>query len=388
MRLLPIDYAVRSLLRSKPRLMMSLFGSATVVLLVTAASAFVRGMEASLVQSGSSDNVILLGTGSEESVERSEISAAVPSQVAAAVPGIRTRLGMPLVSPEVHMALMVATGRDAAPVGQAVFRGVTPTAFAVHPQVRLIEGRVFNPGEDELIVGSLTHTRLGVPREALRVGASLWLDGREWRIVGRYAAPGTVMDAEVWCPLPALQILTRRDTLSCVVVTLDGATFADMETFALSRLDLELSALTEETYYRQLVAFYRPIRLMVWVTALLIALGGILGGLNTMYSAFAARAREVGMLQSLGYSRWAVVVSFVQESLLVAMAGGLLGSVVALVFLDGLAVRVSMGAFGLAVDGTVVAVGIVSGIVLGAVGSLPPAVRALGLPVAEALKAV
>jgi ABC-type antimicrobial peptide transport system permease subunit len=173
-----------------------------------------------------------------------------------------------------------------------------------------------------------------------------------------------------------------------VVITLDDAEFADVEAFAASRLDLELAALREGTYYRKLVAFYRPVRLMVWVTALLIALGGVLGGLNTMYAAFAARAREVGMLQSLGYSRWAVVASFVQESLLMAMAGGLVGSAIALVFLDGFAVRVSMGAFGLVVDGTVTGIGVLSGMVLGAVGSLPPALRALNLPVAEALKAV
>ncbi|MBT3377329.1 MAG: ABC transporter permease [Lentisphaerae bacterium] len=388
MRLLPFEYAVRNLTRSKLRLSMSLGGSAIVVLLVVSACAFVRGMEQSLMRSGSPHNVILLGAGSEESVERSEVGASVPGQVAASIPGIRSKLGVPFVSPEAHMALTLATAPDGPSDAQAVFRGVTSSAFLVHPQVRITAGRVFAPGRDEVIIGALAATRLGLPEQDLAVGRRIWVDGREWQIVGRFEAPSTVMDAEIWCPLTSLQILTRRDSLSCVVLTLGDAEFPDVETFAMSRLDLELSALREDDYYGKLVAFYRPIRLMVWVTALLIATGGVLGGLNTMYAAFGARAREVGMLQALGFSRWSVVVSFLQESVLVASAGSLAGVGLALGILDGVAVRVSMGAFGLSVDGLTVAVGIISGVVLGAVGALPPALRCLRLPVTEALKSV
>jgi putative ABC transport system permease protein len=370
-------------------MLMSLGGSAGVVLLVTAAFAFVKGMESSLVQSGSPSNVILLGAGSEESVERSQISASSPGQIAASVPGIRTALGVPLVSPEVHMALNVSLGKGQPTGTQAVFRGVTPAAFMVHPQVRISEGRAFRPGEDEVLVGSLAHARLGVPDDRLAVGKSLWIDGREWRIAGRFEAPGTVMDAEVWCPLASLQILTRRDSLSCVVVTLgEDGDFADVDAFAMSRLDLELSAIRETDYYRQLSEFYRPIRMMVVVTAALISLGGVLGGLNTMYAVFASRSREVGMLQSLGYPQGAVVVSFIQESVLISMAGGLVGVGFALFALDGVAVRVSMGAFGMVVDSSVMAIGLATGIVLGVVGAMPPTLRALRLSIAEALKSM
>jgi ABC-type antimicrobial peptide transport system permease subunit len=197
------------------------------------------------------------------------------------------------------------------------------------------------------------------------------------------------MDAEVWCPLASLQILTRRDSLSCVVVTLgEDGDFADVDAFAMSRLDLELSAIRETDYYRQLSEFYRPIRMMVVVTAALISLGGVLGGLNTMYAAFASRSREVGMLQSLGYPQGAVVVSFIQESVLISMAGGLVGVGFALFALDGVAVRVSMGAFGMVVDSSVMAIGLATGIVLGVVGAMPPTLRALRLSIAEALKSM
>ena len=183
-------------------------------MLVIAAAAFIRGMERSLARSGSANNVMLLGAGSEESIERSEISASVPGQAAASIRGIETKLNAPFISPEVHMALAVGTGPDDTPDTQAVFRGVTPTAFLVHPQVRIVEGRMFNPGEDEVIVGALASTRLGLPEDRLAVGHSIWVDGRQWEIVGRFEAPNTVMNAEVWCPLSNLQILTKRDSLS------------------------------------------------------------------------------------------------------------------------------------------------------------------------------
>lgn len=388
MKTLPFDYAVRNLGRSRLRLAMGVLGSALVVLLVIAAGAFVRGMSRSLTRSGSEKNVILLGAGSEESIERSQISASVATQVAASVPGLRSEAGAEFVSPEVHMALGIQTELDVEAKSQAVFRGVTPAAFRVHPQVQIVEGRTFEPGADEVIVGALAATRLGVPEQALTVGRRIRIDDREWTVVGRFAAPNTVMNAEVWCPLANLQILTRRDSLSCVVVTLDTAEFADLDAFAVTRLDLELAAIPETEYYRQLTAFYRPVRTMVWGTALLIGLGGILGGLNTMYAAFASRTREVGMLQSLGYTRYAIITSFVQESWLTACAGTLIGCALSLVLLDSVSVRISMGAFGLSVDGPVLLLGMLSGMILGITGALPPAIRCLGLPITEAMKAV
>ena len=386
-RFLPFDYAVRNLGRSPLRLAMSLLGSTLVVMLVIAAAAFIRGMERSLAQSGSANNVMILGAGSEESIERSEISASVPAQAAASIRGIKTELGMPFISPEVHMALAVGTGSDAAAATQAVFRGVTAAAFLVHPQARIVEGRMFNSGEDEVIVGALASTRLDLPEDRLAVGTSIWVDGRQWKIVGQFDAPNTVMNAEIWCPLSNLQILTRRDSLSCIVLSMGSGEFADADAFASRRLDLELIAMRETDYYRKLTDFYAPVRMMVWITALLIALGGVFGGLNTMYAAFAARVREIGMLQSLGFSRLAVVISFMQESVLAAATGALIGSMICLWLLQGLAVRFSMGAFGLIVDGPTITIGLIAGLVMGLIGSIPPAARCLRMPITESLKA-
>lgn len=387
MRLLPFDYAARNLGRSPLRLLISVLGAVLVVVLATAAFAFVRGMDRSLAGSGAPDNIILLGAGSEESIERSQISTGVASQAQASIFGIRSEAGQAFVSPEIHTALGVALESEGEPVGQVVFRGVSPAAFSVHRQVQIVEGRAANPGSDEIIVGQLAATRLGIPDERLAVGQTLWVDERPLEIVGRFAAPNTVMDAEVWIPLTSVQTLTRRESLSCVVLTLDEGEFADVDLFVKNRVDLELAAIPEAVYYEQLSAFYQPVKMMVWITAILIGAGGLLGGLNTMYAAFASRIREVGTLQSLGYPRRAVAISFVQESVLAAAAGAVIGAALCLVFLDGVSIRFSMGAFGLLLDGTTLAFGIAAGLLLGVIGAIPPTIRCLRMPIAEALKA-
>ena len=394
MRQIPFEYAFRNLGRSPVRLLASLLGAALVVLLVLAAAGFMRGMQRTLTQhSPLHENIILLGAGSEEAIERSQIDAGLATIAAASIPGIKTAGGVSYVSPEIHIALPL---RDQAGGGElpSVLRGVTDAAYLVHPEVEVVAGRRPVAGAEELLVGGLAATRLGVPDERLAVGQTLHLDHRDWTIVGRFAAPNTVMDAEVWVPLTDLQVATKRESsLSCVVLSLAGAsgasgagTFADADLFAKSRLDLEVSAVREADYYAMLNRFFRPIRVMVLITAALIAAGGLLGGLNTMYAAFAARVREIGMLQALGFTRRAIVLSLTEESLFAAACGTLIGLAAGWVVLDGIAVRFSMGAFTLALDAPVVLVGVAAGLLVGLVGALPPAVRCLRLPVTEALK--
>lgn len=284
------------------------------------------------------------------------------------------------------MALVLRTSRESQDELQAIVRGVTTAAFLVHPQARLIEGRLPRPGEYELLVGRLAATRMGVEGASLATGRQLWFDNRAWTITGRLAAPQTVMDAEIWVPLSDLQIATRRQTLSCVVLTLGDATIEDVSVWCAQRLDLELVAMAENDYYAGLLTFYRPVRAMVWVTAALIALGGLLGGVDTMYAAFAARVRELGSLQTLGFPRRALALSFLQESLLATSAGGVLAAAIALCFVDGVAVRFSMGAFALVTDAPVIVGGLAAGAVLAVVGVIPPLWRCLRLPIVEALR--
>jgi len=383
-KLIPWEYAARNLGRNRLRLALSLGGCVLVALLVLAAAAFVRGMEQSLRVSGMGKNVLLIGAGSEESLERSEIGNNVASIAAASVEGVKTELGVPYVSPEVQMASIVQFEKDGTQGELALFRGVTPAAFLVHPQVRIVDGRM--PGPNEMLAGKLAATRMGIAAEKLALGKQIWFDGRPWTISGHFEAPHTVMEAELWTPLKDLQIATKRDNVSTVVITLDDGDLDGVKAFCGSRLDLELVAVSESEYYEKLSTFYKPVQGIVWMTALLVALGGLFGGLNTMYAAFASRSRELGMLQCLGYSRGALIVSMMQESLLIAIAGGLAAVALGFVLLDGLAVRVTMGAFGLSVDASAVSFALGGALALGLCGALPAAWGTLRMPIAEALK--
>lgn len=388
MRQLPFEYAFRNLGRSRLRLVASLFGAAVVVLLVLASGGFVRGMSMMLTRATTlHENVMIMGSGSEEAVERSQIDSSVATIAASSIPGIKEVAGELYVSPEIHMGLPLRERADSEDDLNAVMRGVREAALLVHPEVEIVEGRFPRAGEEELMVGSLAATRLGVPDERLAIGETLYFDERSWEIVGRFSAPNTVMDAEIWVPITDLQIATKRESsVSCVVVSLEGGTYDDVDLFAKSRLDLEISAVREREYYSSIAAFYRPIRVMVMVTSALIASGGLLGGLNTMYASFAARVREIGMLQALGYTRPSIVLSLTEESLFASSVGTVIGIGLGLALLDGLAVRFSMGAFALNLDAPVVLAGIASGLFVGLVGAVPPAARCLRLPIPEALK--
>jgi len=390
MRVLPFEYAVRNLGRSPTRLLLCLLGSALVVLLLLAAGGFVRGMDLALRSTGEANNVILLGAGSEESIERSEVDAGIASMVAASIAGVRSRAGVAYVSPEVHVQLLLKLHAEQAKGPLVLVRGVTPAATLVHASVRIVEGRLPHPGANEVMIGSMFATKMGVAEADVGIGRPLIIEKRSWTIVGRFSAPGTLTDAEVWTPLTDLKEATKRSTDSCVVLTLDpqAAEFADVATFTKTRVDLELAALPEIAYYEKLSEFFAPIRILTWITAGLVAVGGLLGGLNTLYAAFASRVRELGTLQACGFRRIAIAWSLVQESTLATACGALLAAAAGVFLLDGIAVRFSMGAFGLRIDSTVLGVGLSAGLLLGLVGAIPPAWRCLRMEIPVALKAV
>lgn len=387
LQILPFEYAARNLGRSWSRLAAIVAGSALVALLALAAASFVQGMRRGLVVGVNPNNVILMASGSEESIERSEISFSAAGQAEANISGLRETYGVRYVSPEINVALIARESRETGEDLRAVIRGFTPTAYLTHPRAQIIEGRSPRPGADEIMVGELAARKLGLSDQRLAIGQSLYFGDRDWTIVGRFAAPGTMMAGEIWAPLRDVQVATKRDGISCVFLTLGDAEFADVDVFTKIRTDLELAAVREADYYASLLRFFAPVRAMVWTTAMLIGLAGVFGGLNTMYAAFAARVREVGMLQSLGYSRAAIVLSLTQESLLACAAGSLLAAVVALAAIDGIAVRYSMGVFELNVDSAALLYGMGAGLLMGLIGSLPPAIACLRMPIPQALKA-
>ncbi len=379
--MLPFSYAVRNLLRDPWKLFQKVAGSALVVFLIFSAASFNRGMKEVLRASGSPKNVILLGAGSEESVERSEVLPQAEEQIKAGVRGIESRLDTLAVSGEVQYMGTVFLGDEEG--AQALLRGISPAAFEVHREVRMIEGRY--PRTGEVAVGQLAWHTLGVPKDALAIGNKLTFEGQELTVSGIFAAPGTVMESEIWMDRYDLMTLTLRDTFSCVVIRLENEEdFAEAELFTKQRLDLELVAIRESDYYAKLARFYGPIRGMTWLTAGMIAAGAIFGGLNMLYAAFASRIRELATLQAVGFTRKAILVSLIQESLLATLTGTLVAAFLAVVFLEGINVPFSIGTFQLVLTMPVILLGLGVGLILGSFGALPPALRCLGatLPVA------
>ena len=380
--MLPFSYALRNLFRDPSRLLQTVGGSAVVVLLLIAAIALNQGMDSVLSASGSSQNVILLGKGSEESIERSEVGIDAESAAATSISGLKEVLGVTAISGEITYQAPIRTASGVEE--QALLRGVFETALLVHETVRLIEGSF--PGPGEVMVGHLAHRKLGVNQKDLAIGKSLYFGDSEITISGRFTAPGTVLESEIWFDRNDLASLTQRDSLSSITLRLAEGDIDDVELFTFQRNDLELASIREDLYYQKLSLFYEPIKIMTWVTAALVAAGAIFGGLNTLYAAFAARIKEMATLQSIGYTRTALFISLIQESLLATLSGTLIAFILAWLFLDGQTMPFSVGTFTLTLTPGVIFTGLITGILLGSLGTLPPAIRCLLPSLPKALR--
>jgi len=416
MKFLPLHYAARNIGRSPLRLALTAGGGAIVVFLVVSAVASVRALDRGIRASGTVGNVMLLGAGSEESVERSEISASTPGVLAASIRGMKSLGGAAFISPELHVPLPLRRADQPAPTGNArdlvMVRGVEPSAFMVHPQARLSVGRLPEIGHAEALVGRSLADRLGIADTHVRndhviASAShatnlsennsnsiianspapeILIDDIPFTVTGIIDAPGVAIDGEAWLPISDLLVLTKRQTISVAVISLDNADIGDIEMFAAQRPDLELTAIDEPAYYAGLAKFFRPVQILIAVSALIVALGAMLGGLNALDAAFASRSREIAMLQVLGYSRAAVVANLIQESMITVATGAIPALLIAVLLLDGLGIRFSMGIFSLRVDAACVASGLAAGLLLGLIGSLPPTLRCLRADIPSALK--
>lgn len=384
-RLLPWEYGVRNLMRRPTRTVLTLAALSTVILLVFVVVGFIRGLERSLSVSGDPSVVLVYSLGAEQNIENSAIAARTPSLLSASLEGVHRRFGIPHVSPELYLGTRVQAGENKPGLG--IVRGVTSTAPLVRRGVRLVEGNW--PGPGEVVVGKLVAAKLGCQPADIAVGREIEFEKRSWRVSGKFTAHGAAYDSEIWCRLPDFQQALKRQDLSLVALLLaPDAAAAEVQLFCKERRDLELQAVKETDYYQSLQKHYKPVRMLAWLIVFLVSGAGIFAGLNMMYGAVAGRVREIATLQAVGYRRRAILLSIVQEGALLAAAGSLVAGSIALLLLNGLAVRFTMGAFALQIDGVALLIGCGVGLLLGIVGAFPPAVKALRLPVAESLKAI
>lgn len=389
-RLLPWEYGIRNLFRRPLRTLLTFVGLTTVIVLVLVVVGFIRGLENSLAVSGDPQTAIVFSLGMGENLEYSSIPMRTNDLVPASIGGIQSRYGVKYVSPELYLGTQVGVlspGKTEPREALGLVRGVTPAALLVRRQMQIEEGRW--PETGEIIIGILAATKLGATEDEVSIGRSIRLEGRDWKIVGVFSCGGAAFESEIWCRLDELQQAMKRQDLSIVALTLQpNADFADLDLFCKQRLDLELQAMRETDYYATLQRDYEPIRWLAWLVVMLVAGAGVFAGLNTMYGSVVGRIAELSMLQTIGFVRRAVVVSLIQEAVILSLAASLCASLFAVLLINGSAVRFTMGAFQLQIDSVSVLIGCGVGLLLGFFGAIPPAIRALKMPIVDGLKSV
>ncbi|MHC4938708.1 MAG: ABC transporter permease [Planctomycetota bacterium] len=375
--MLPLNYALRNLTRRRARTLVTILGLGLTTLLVIVMTSFAGELAGAAGGTARDNVVVLIGSSAEVDLVRSIVPRGAAENAAASVPGVMTVDGERAASVELHIA--TRTGNR---IG--LFRGVTKAAYLVHPQVTVVEGSEPR-GPFELMVGGLVATRMDLPPSALAVGKTIRLEGRDWEIVGRFAAPGTILEAEMWTRLEDLMVATKREDVSCVTIRLDDPdSFDDVDLFTAQRLDLEVAAMPEKVLMGALERGLNPIVALARWMAVMVLVGAGFACANTMFAAVLARTKELGTLRAIGYSPFAVGFALLQEALLVAFLGAALGIGAALVIGD-LPIRFPMGAFRIELSLPQRALGLGAALVAGIIGGLVPALRAVRMPLVDAL---
>jgi len=363
-------------------------GLAGVVAVFTALLAMATGFESTLKATGRTDTAIILRGGSD-----TELNSGLGRDAATLIkqaPGIRAGAdGKPLASAEVNIIAELVRKGDTKNGANITVRGVEPAAFALRPNLKIVEGRRFQTGLRELIVGR------GVTRQfqGATLGQVVRMRGSDWTVVGVFES-GDSHDSELWADAEVAQSTFNRQGFSSVVAALDGESgFKTLKDNLKSDPRLTVDVQREQEYFSgQTKQFRQQIGFLAGVVTLIMALGAIFAALNTMYAAVAARGKEIATLRALGFGGMPVLASVMIEALVLALIGGALGALIAYLLFNNFSVSTlgqnfTQVVFAFKVTPALVLTGLVIALVIGFLGGLLPAIRAARLPVTEALRA-
>jgi putative ABC transport system permease protein len=364
------------------------FGIAGVVAVLVGVLSIAAGFRKAMAASGSPDAALVLRSGAD-----SEMVSGLgrPStRIIADAPGVARTDAGPLASAELFVIInlpKLSTGSDV----NVPLRGVERAALLVRDQMKVVDGRMFDWGKNEVIVG------LGAAREfsGLRVGDRIKVGRYEWPVVGIFTAGGGAAESEIWSDAAVLQAAYNRgDSFQSVYVKLKSPESFNAFKDALTtdpRLNTEV--MRQSDYFAdQSTAVTKLITTLGYLIASLMAVGAVFGALNTMYSSVSARTREIATLRALGFGSGAVVVSVMLESVALALLGGAIGAVLSYVAFNGFHTATmnwqsfSQITFSLAVTPELLIQGVVWATLIGAIGGLFPALRAARQPIAAALR--
>ena len=387
---IPVVYNLRSVKERWTSAIVAVLGIAGTVGVFIAVLSLARGFKATLVSSGSYDNAIVRRAGST-----SEIDSNVPLdqvKILQDAPGVARENGQALISPEVVIIApfpLITTGTDA----NVQARGISPKALEIRHKIKIVEGRMIQPGLYELMIGrNVSHTYAG-----LSMGSSVKFGGATWQVVGVFDAGGSAFDSELWCDAKLLKQAYHRpeEFFNSVTVHLSSPDALQQFKDAISadpRMSVDI--MREVEYYeKQSTLLSTMIKWLGSIVAGIMAIGAIFGALNTMYSAVSERSREIATLRALGFGAGSVVFSFMIEALLISLVGGLLGAV-AVLPLNGLTTGAmnwqtfSHLAFAFSITPALLGLGIIFALMMGILGGFFPAMRAARRPVASALRAM
>jgi putative ABC transport system permease protein len=362
-------------------------GLAGVVAVFTALLAMATGFVSTLKATGRSDAVLILRGGSD-----AELNSAFDRDSTDLIkqePGIAAGAdGKPLASAELMVIAELVRKDDVRNGANITVRGVEPAAFALRPQLRIIAGRNFTPGLRELIVGQ------GVLQQfqGARIGDVLRMRGSEWTVVGVFAS-GDAHDSEMWTDVNVARSIYGRRGSSSVLAALDGPEgLQRLKAAIAAEPRLTVDVMREQDYFSsQTRQFRKTIGFLAGIVTIIMALGAVFAALNSMYAAVAARGKEIATLRAIGFGGLPVVVSVMIEALLLALAGGVLGAVIAYVLFNNFTVSTlgqnfTQVVFNFKVTPALVARGLIIALAVGMVGGFLPALRAARLPVTVSLR--
>jgi len=362
-------------------------GVAAVVLVFAAVLSMAKGFERTMIAAGADDTAIIMRSGST-----SELNSGLSNEqvlIIADAPGVLKDGDTAILSAELYVIVDVkkkSTNTDA----NVPFRGVQPAAFNVRNGVRLVDGRMFEEGKNEILVGRSAQQEF----VGLETGAMIRFGQSTWQIVGVFEANGGVAESELWTDVRVLQGAYRRgNSFQSVRVRLQGSdSLAELKSALEADPRIDPDVMTEKEYYSsQAEPLSRFIRLIGYPLTILMAIGAIFGALNSMYSSVSVRGKEIATLRALGFGPLSVLISTIVESTLLALIGGLVGGALAYLVFNGFQVS-TLGAsfsqvvFDFAVTPELLVDGLKAALIIGAVGGLFPAIRAARLPVAQALR--
>jgi putative ABC transport system permease protein len=368
--------------------LVAVVGFAGVVAVFVAVLSIAEGFRQVMESGASPDTALVLRAGSDG--EMSSFLSLDQVRIIKDAPGVARDGNGAAVSGELYVVVDVpkrSTGTDA----NVPLRGVEAAAFAVRPEVTIVEGRRFREGQNEIIAGRAAAREFA----GLEVGNRLRWGENVWEVVGIFSAAGSVSESEIWTDALVLQPAYRRgSSFQSVAARLDSpAAFPRFKDALTADPRLEVDVMREDEYFADQSRVLRTfVNILGNTVALLMAVGATFGALNTMYSAVAARGQEIATLRALGFRGGPVLVSVMAESLFLALCGGLLGGGLAWAVADGYQTATmnwqsfSQVAFQLSVTPRLLTGGILYALAMGFVGGIFPAARAVLTPVAVGLR--